>query len=154
MNRKKMAVLFNEKFGKTKTYENMKRFCCRYKLSRDFELDKKPKNKTTFKKGMKAHNVMDIGQEYINPSNGFVMIKTDKGRMLKHHHVWGEPIPHDMQISFIDGDRTNCEKSNLMLVTKAESLRFNQLYARKADASNRESFMLLAQIKTAIHKAS
>lgn len=153
MNRKKMAVLFNAKFGKDKTYNAMKRFCLRHELKRDFELDRKPPNRTCFKKGGRPHNEMELGQEYTHPTNGLTMIKTEQGRVFKHHHVWNKPIPIGYQLTFRDGDRTNCNIDNLILVSRAEMLRYNQSYRRYATPENNETLLILGKLKNARHQA-
>lgn len=152
MGRKKMAALFNEKFNQNRTYDSMKRFCMRYGLKRDFELDKKPKNKTTFKKGMVPHNVMSIGDEYIHPTNGMVLIKTEQGRVFKHHHVWGKPIPNTHMLTFKDGNKLNCDIDNLILVERGALLRYNQSYRRYATHENNETLLLLGMLRHAKFK--
>lgn len=154
MCRKGATRLFNERFDKSKNHEAIKRFYVRRGLKRDFSKSPRMANSGTFKKGRKSHNEMQIGDEYIHPVSGLVMIKTEQGRVLKHHHVWGEPIPNGCNITFRDGDKLNCSKENLMLVPRSAMLRFNQSFVKKATPENRESLLLLAQIKDAMHKAA
>lgn len=154
MCRKKVSALFNEKFNKNKSHEAIKRFYTRRGLKRDFKKSPREANSGCFKKGCRSHNEMNIGDEYVNPSSGFVLIKTRKGRIPKHHANWDDEIPKGMMITFRDGDKSNCNKENLMMVSHASLLRFNQSYARISNSENRESLLLMAQIKTEIHKAS
>ena len=152
MCRKKVTRLFNEKFGKDKKHESIKTFYVRRGLKRDFSKSPRVANSGTFKKGQKAHNEMEIGDEYIHPRNGLIMIKTESGRVLKHHHVWGSPIPDGYNLTFRDGNKLNCAKDNLILVPRSAMLRFNQSFAKKATPKSRESLLLLAQIKDTLHK--
>ena len=152
MCRKEVTRLFNEKFNKNKSHEAIKTFYIRRGLKRDFSRSPRVANSGTFKKGQKAHNEMKIGDEYVNPANGFVLVKTEKGRVFKHHHVWGEPIPDGYNLTFKDGNKLNCTKENLMLVPRSAMLRFNQSFFKKATPKNRESLLLIAQIKDTLHK--
>ncbi len=66
-------------------------------------------------------NRLPVGREYINPSTGVILIKTEKGLEYKSRAVWEKevgPIPKDGMIIFLDGDRTNCDISNLACVNK------------------------------------
>ena len=152
MCRKKVTQLFNEKFNKSKKHEAIKRFYVRRGLKRDFSRSPRVANSGTFKKGQKAHNEMAIGDEYIHPVNGLVMVKTEQGRVFKHYHVWGEPVPKGYNLTFKDGNKLNCTKDNLILVHQSAMLRFNQSFIKKATPQNRESLLLLAQIKDTLHK--
>lgn len=147
MNRKKMADLFNEKFNQNRSYVAMKKFCVKHKLSRDFEKDKKPPNKTSFKKGCTPHNAMELWQEYVHPQSGLVMIKTPEGRVFKHHYMWGEEIPPDHCVTFKDGDKKNCNKENLILVSRSEFAIFSRCYSSMQTPEYRESLILMAKLR-------
>lgn len=79
---------------------------------------------TQFKAGHSPHNTRPIGYEKIY-SDGYIHIKVEEGKrmQLKHHYVWrlhyGE-IPRDMCVAFCDGNRLNCDISNLILITKKD----------------------------------
>lgn len=82
---------------------------------------------TQFKTGHLPYNTRPIGYESIH-SDGYVYIKVEgKKRMVpKHRHVWQQhhgEIPRGMCVAFRDGNRQNCDISNLMLITEAEKAR-------------------------------
>lgn len=62
-----------------------------------------------------------IGTERID-KDGYIRIIVDVGKeRLKHHIVWEqehEPIGSDEVIMFLDGDKTNCDIKNLVLVKR------------------------------------
>lgn len=79
---------------------------------------------TQFKPGHISHNTRPVGYESIH-CDGYVYIKVESGKkmQLKHRYVWQQrhgEIPQGMCIAFRDGNRQNCDISNLMLITEAE----------------------------------
>lgn len=79
---------------------------------------------TQFKAGSIPHNARPEGYESIH-ADGYVYVKVPGYSKMqpKHRHVWQQhhgPIPPGHCIAFIDGDRTNCDISNLILITNAE----------------------------------
>lgn len=100
------------------------------KLSNDI---KQKLQKTMFKKGNKPHNTKQIGDEIIDVG-GYTLVKVSDSKIKKerwrpkHHIVFGEPIPKDMILIFIDGNKQNFDKSNLKLITKAENMKRNTIY--------------------------
>lgn len=81
---------------------------------------------TQFKPGHLPHNTRPVGYECIR-HNGYVYIKIEgeKKMLLKHHYVWEQhngPVPNGMCVAFRDGNRQNCDISNLMLMTKADNV--------------------------------
>ena len=84
---------------------------------------------TRFKPGHRPHNTRPIGYERIT-DDGYVFIKIadDKKMVLKHRHVWQQhhgEIPRGMLVVFRDGNRLNCDISNLQLISKADNARRN-----------------------------
>ena len=82
---------------------------------------------TRFKKGHVPHNAKPIGYERID-EYGYVLAKVSGRKTLvrKHRHVWEQahgPIPKGYNVSFKDGDRTNCELQNLVLVSRKDAAR-------------------------------
>ena len=68
-------------------------------------------------------------------------------------HVYEQghgPVPKGMVVSFKDGDKTNCEPDNLMLISKAELLNLNQKGYKDLPADLKPSVLALAklQVKT------
>lgn len=91
--------------------------------------------KTTFKKGNKPHNTVEVGHERIT-RDGYVEVKVndneDSSRnfKLKHRLVWESvngPVPKNHQVRFIDGDKMNFDIDNLKLVSLSESLKINSM---------------------------
>lgn len=82
--------------------------------------------KTRFRKGQLSHNIRPVGSERVNVE-GYIEIKIadpNKWRQ-KQRVVWESangPVPDGYVVSFRDGNKLNCELSNLMLTTKAENL--------------------------------
>ena len=170
--RPEMARKFNERYNEQRTKESMQRFCSKHKLlgvKNTGQLKKCHKtwnkgvtgymgsNKTSFKKGGVPHNTRPLWSERVCSKDGFIWIKVSEpnGFVLKHHWVWsqaGREIPKGTMLCFKDGDKTNCELDNLMIMTRAEMLRFNQSFVKKSTPQNRESLLLLAQIKDTLHK--
>lgn len=88
--------------------------------------------RTQFKSGDIPFNLRPDYSERIN-IDGYVEIKIPGRRSwaLKHRWVWEQangPIPKGSQIHFIDGNRTNCDLSNLEMITHAECARRNVLW--------------------------
>lgn len=100
------------------------------KLSDDI---KQKMQKTMFKKGSKPHNTKQIGDEIID-RDGYTLVKVSDSKIKKerwrpkHHIAFGEPIPKDMILIFIDGNKQNFDKSNLKLITKTENMKKNTIY--------------------------
>lgn len=96
---------------------------------------------TQFKKGRKPENYLPIGSVMKN-SDGYLIKKvTDKGGQWSrwkflHRLVWAEhygPIPKGMTVIFKDGNRENCDISNLMMVERGISAVMSKKNLRFAD---------------------
>lgn len=112
---------------------------------------------TQFKKGDMPLNHKPVGSERIDNKDGFVMVKVSEPRTwrLKHIIEWEKhhgKVPESHKIWFIDNDRTNCDISNLMLVTTAEHAVVNKMGLGRAHADAKETVLLLARIKIASTK--
>lgn len=89
--------------------------------------------KTVFKKGSIPPNRKEIGSERLD-SDGYVLVKVQDGHLnknwkLKHRLIWESMygnIPTGYKIMFADGDKTNCDIENLILVSNTEELIMNQ----------------------------
>lgn len=82
---------------------------------------------TQWKKGHLPHNAKPVGYERTD-TDGYVRISVPGHRRMvfKHRWVWEQhngPIPKGYLICFRDGNRQNCDISNLELVTRSESMR-------------------------------
>lgn len=82
---------------------------------------------TRFKKGHLPHNTKQVGHERICSKDGYVYIKVEGSRkmVLKHRLVWERhhgAIPKGYNVQFKDGNRQNCDISNLYLISRQEQL--------------------------------
>jgi hypothetical protein len=91
--------------------------------------------KTTFKKGNKPHNTVEVGFERIT-KDGYIEVKVgdfDDSTLnfrLKHRLVWEQyfgEVPANHQVRFIDENKRNFAIENLKLVSLADSLRMNSM---------------------------
>lgn len=79
-----------------------------------------------FKKGHMPWTSHPVGYEAVR--DGYLKVKVAKKRrmVLKHRWVWEQAhgmIPKGNLIIFRDGNRMNCDLSNLQMVTRAEAMR-------------------------------
>lgn len=86
---------------------------------------------TRFKKGARPPNVHEVGHIREN-SDGYLDIKVAPGKrqwVQLHRYNWKQhygAFPHkDMAVAFKDGNKHNCDISNLELITRAELMRRN-----------------------------
>lgn len=137
---KDMALMIWHEFGKWYQPKQIRSYYRNHKLNSGlkgdlFQKGQKPRNgakkgewfagceKGWFKKGEKPPNYTPVGTEKIRPSNGYVWVKIAEPKKwrMKQLVVWEAahgPIPKGMMIYFRDGDRTNCDLENLMLVER------------------------------------
>ncbi len=83
--------------------------------------------RTQFKPGSQPHNTRTDGTE-VTHGDGYVYIKVAGRCVLKHRYVYEQhhgAIPRGMLVVFRDGNRQNCDISNLELITMAENARRN-----------------------------
>ena len=69
--------------------------------------------------------------------------------------VWEEhngPIPEGMCITFKNGDKTNCNIDNLMMVTKAENAALTALHYRFEDPEMTETALNIVKVRLAARK--
>ena len=97
--------------------------------------------KTTYKKGHKSHNALNIGDEKISYSGshpddeGYVYVKVCDGKLSKNWKpkqqvIWEQhygKIPKKHKVIFLDGNRFNFDINNLALVSNGEELHINKL---------------------------
>lgn len=85
-------------------------------------------SRTRFKPGNMPAHTKPIGYERVDKKNGCIYIKVamDKKMMLKHRWVWQQhhgEIPPGHCVSFRDGNRQNCDISNLFLISREDNAR-------------------------------
>ena len=84
--------------------------------------------KTMFKNGDRPHNALPVGTES-EDKDGYLMVKIAEPNVwrYKHHIAFGEPVPKGNKVIFIDGNKRNFGKANLMLVSNAELMNRNTM---------------------------
>ena len=116
---------------------------------------------TQFKKGHKPANEYPLGTIAVT-SEGYKIRKISMTGTLwerwefLHRAVWEEhngPVPEDMVISFKDGNKLNCDISNLMLLTKGENAVLTRLGLRSEDPDLTEAGLNLVRLKQAAKDA-
>lgn len=165
---KELAKRFNERFGTNVTADAMKSYRTRYGLNSGltgfFSKGQIPHNKgkkmspevyekakaTMFKKGNVPVNYRPVGSERIT-KDGYIEIKVKDPRTwkLKHRIIWEEangPVPKGSAIIMLDGDKTNCELSNLKLVKRSELLIINRYSLFQDDAELNDTAANLAKM--------
>lgn len=85
---------------------------------------------TFFKKGTVPPKKVPVGTEVLR-DDGYLKVKIAEPNVWKQKHrlVWEEnygKVPKGMKVMFLDGDKTNCEISNLKLISKQASLIMNR----------------------------
>lgn len=144
---KELTEMFNKEFGLDVTYTAVKCFMKRNGLKNGLdtrfykgqpspnkgkkmspEVYEKVKH-TFFKKGCTPPTRVEVGTEILL-DDGYIKIKVAEPNVWKQKQrfVWENaygPVPDNMMLMFLDGDRTNCELSNLKLIRKDARLIMN-----------------------------
>ena len=116
---------------------------------------------TQFKKGERSRNYLPVGTVTTN-SYGYVIRKiSDEGAQWErwefvHRRTWEDangPVPEGMMIIFRDGNRQNCDLSNLMLISKSDNASLNKLGLRSTDPDLLDVGINLVHIKRAAKDA-
>ena len=85
----------------------------------------KRSSRTRFKTGHRPHNQRDIGTECVH-SDGYVYLRIESGCVPKHRYVWEQAngeVPEGYVVAFRDGNRQNCDISNLCLLSREDNAR-------------------------------
>lgn len=109
---------------------------------------------TLFQRGHRPFNVLPVGS-ITSTSDGYRKVKIAEPNKWQHLHRynWVEahgPIPDGMCLAFKDGDRTNCEVSNLELITRAERCRRNSIH--KYPPEVRATIRVLGKLRREINQ--
>lgn len=144
-----LTNLLNQKFSTSFTEKQIKQWKKNHKVSSGFsgrfvkghsswnkgkKMPEKTKQKikTMFKKGNRPHNTLEIGDEVINDF-GYIKVKVAEPNVwkFKHRLVWEQAhgeIPQGSVVCFKDGNKTNCNLDNLILLTKGERAVINKYF--------------------------
>ena len=166
---KELVDLINKKFNTSFTVSQIKGFKHNHKISSGltgrFKKGHIPANKgtkgkfnvggnkTSFKKGHIAANNLPIGSERIRKQN-YMYVKVQDGHKNKnwkpkHQVIYEEhygKIPKGSKVIFADGDKTNFDINNLILVTKSELLIMNRKKLIKKSSEATKSGVILAKL--------
>lgn len=114
-----------------------------------------------FKKGYKNPTAKPIGAEYINPEGyTYVKISDDpdgwsKNWKRKHLLIYEQnfgPIPDGCSVIFADGNKSNFDPDNLVLVTQEELLYLSQNNLRYNDIDLTKVGVMIAKLNCTIRK--
>ena len=112
---------------------------------------------TMFKKGERSRNYLPVGT-VTTTTDGYVIRKiSDEGTQWErweyvHRRTWEDangPVPDGMMIIFRDGNRQNCDLSNLMLISKSDNASLNKLGLRSTDPDLLDVGINLVHLKRA-----
>lgn len=115
---------------------------------------------TMFKKGNVPINHMEVG-EYTHTSDGYLVQKVQETGTqwerfeMVHRRIWEEhngPIPEGKKVSFLDGNKDNCNIENLVLLDDAENLEMNRSGLRFDNADYTEAGVAVAKLKVAARR--
>lgn len=117
-------------------------------------------SRTMFKKGNVPKNKMQVG-EYTHTTEGYPVRKVkDEGTQRErfvfvHREVWEKHhgvIPDGKMVSFLDGNKENCEIDNLVLLDNDENLEMNRRKLRFDEADLTRTGIQVAKLGVAINK--
>lgn len=146
-----MTAILNSKFSRNYKVTQLKAYYKNHKLNSGitgyFEKGSEPWNKglsvggwepTQFKKGQAPINYRPVGSERVNVE-GYTEIKVADPNKWRHKHnvIWEQhngPIPEGHAVMFGDGDRSNLDIDNLILVTRTQLLNLNRYKLIQNDA--------------------
>ena len=103
------------------------------------------------------HNWRPVGSERVQV-DGYMMVKIAEPKtwILKQHYVWQKAngqIEKDEIIVFLDGNRQNCELSNLRKISRKIHGIINHLHLTYCDAQTFESACAVARLSAATQEA-
>ena len=117
--------------------------------------------KTTYKKGNIPPNTKKVG-EYSHTTDGYLIRKVQETGTQRekwefvHLAVWEEhngPVPEGCMITFADGNKDNCDISNLILETRAQHGVKNRWNIHGYDAESEKIANQIADLKMAVTSA-
>ncbi len=111
---------------------------------------------TTFKKGNRPHNHLQIGS-VIHTTDGYLIRKIGEPNVWEfvHRATWEErngPVPDGQMVSFKDGDKDNCSIDDLMLISLAENAMMNTRGLRFDRAEATEVGLTIAKMHLQIRE--
>lgn len=88
---------------------------------------------TRFKSGNRPPNTVPVGSETDKTKGGYLKVKIGEPNIwrFKHRLIWeasNGPIPAGHNVQFKDGNRKNCDISNLYLISKHNQVNQNSIH--------------------------
>ena len=155
--RKEIQIEFNSRFGCNISVASVKSYMSRHNI-RNGIVKRFQKGCVPANKGKNIPNPKirrPVGSESVD-SRGYTKIKIaepDKW-MNKQRYIWEKtygPIPKGYLVIFRDNNNRNMDISNLMLVSKTESVIMNRYYS-KYTGQLRDTALLLADLRIEISR--
>lgn len=146
MGRREVAMALNEEFGLSLTEKQVTACLKNHKFragrNNQFKKGDAPWNKrvrgymgandTSFKKGNRPHTWVPVGTERLETKDKYIKVKVGEPNKWKFKHIltWEKhrgPVPKGKVITFIDGDKTNCNDiNNLQAIDRGTLAQFNK----------------------------
>ena len=109
-----------------------------------------------FPRGAVPRNRKPVGSRTIT-KDGYVKVKAGEPNQWKFLHVlnWTRehgPVPQGKVVIFLDGNKENCDVSNLMCVSRAALVRANQKRMITPRAAVTKSGLLLCELNAGVRK--
>ena len=109
---------------------------------------------TMFKKGHVPSNIRPVGSERIS-RDGYIEVKVSQNKWEKKHRaVWESvygSIPKDCIILFLDGNKQNCDISNLEMIKRREGVLINKQDFHFKNADMTKSSIALVKYQRAVY---
>lgn len=135
-----LANLINSRFGTDFSSNSIRHYKYKFRLKSDVR----------YQKGNIPHNHKPIGYEFID-DQGYIRIKIAEPNTweYKQRYIWKKyfgDIPEGYRITFKDGNKTNMDINNLLLISPSEILRMNDhnLFSKNKELT--ETGLLLAKL--------
>lgn len=112
---------------------------------------------TRFKKGQRSINWRPVGSTRIT-KDGYIEIKVKDPNIWKlmHRIVWEKEngqLKKDEAIVFLDGNKTNCDLSNLKKIRRKDLVRYNQKGIRFENADLTDAYLNVIQLENYAREA-
>lgn len=163
--RRWLAISFNNHFGTALTIEQVKAACTRHGLKTGrtgrFEPGNLPYNtgtkglkkgsSTSFKPGQMPHNHQPVGTEVVDNKDGYTKVKIGEPKTWRHKHllVWEEhngPLPKGKVVIFGDGNKRNFDPANLIAIDRRNLAYLNRNKLIKPDVELTKTAVNIAKV--------
>lgn len=112
------------------------------------------------RKVMSRQTTWKVG-EYTHTTDGYLIRKVKEiGQQWErfefvHRAVWEEhngPVPEGKMVSFLDGNKDNCNIENLVLIDNEENLEMNRSQLRFTDPERTKTGTLVAKARVTVRQ--